>query len=289
MMNLWINFWDTFLKALQTLAHVRPAYALLAVALYAISFVIGGARWKAILSGLGCPSRLRDTSLGILIGIFVNNLTSVGRMGGEISRIALIRKRARINWKRATISILYDRLATVLPVVLLAVLAFSTLRQWLHPWGNYLWIALPSMALLGIFGRKWISRKKNLLASVRIDRKKLGAALGYSTLVWVQDVIRLTIVAAALGVSLNPFQAATLSLVAISCGLLPSLGGFGPTEGGLTATLHLFGVSVETALAITVLERSISYVLGTCAGSIALVALGGMKLLRRSEPLTEPE
>lgn len=297
-----MNIIHTFSSALHALVQVRPAYAVAAILLYIVSFVIGGARWKKILAGLGCSSRLKDTSLGLLIGIWVNNITPLSRVGGEICRITLIRKWAKIDLKQAAVSVFYDRLATLAPILFLFILSFPILRLWVHNPGSLLLrVVLLITGLLLILValfiayrrldsiRRWFSAQKARLVSIRIDRKKLAQAVGYSALVWAQDLLRLMIVAAAFNVFLNPHQAATLSLVALFCGFFPSVGGLGPTEGGLTAALHLFGIDLQTALAITVLERSISYVLGTCLGSIALAALGGRKLLRTKDPLTVPE
>lgn len=285
-----MNVWNTLLGAFHTVADARPLYVLSAVTLYAVSVIIAGARWGAVLSGMRCHSRLKDTSLGILIGIFLSNITPSSRMGGEIGRIAFIRKRAKIDLKKATISILYDRLTELVSAFFLLALAFPVIRRWTDRLDGFLWTlfatALVGCGLFIIYRRmgrirEWVSRQRDRLESIRIEKAKFAQAIGYSTLVWVQDFVRLMVVAAAFRVMLSPSQAATLSLVTLFCGLIPSIGGVGPTEGGLTTALHLFGVPLETALAITLLERAISYVLSTCAGSLILAAMGGRKLLLR--------
>ena len=77
---------------------------------------------------------------------------------------------------------------------------------------------------------------------------------------------------------LDGWQAIPLSMVVLVGGLFPTIGGLGAVEGGLTAALCLFGARLEQALAVTALERGISYVLATAAGGALLAALGGGSL-----------
>lgn len=90
------------------------------------------------------------------------------------------------------------------------------------------------------------------------------------------------LVARALHVTLSPWQAIPLSMVALLGGLFPTIGGLGAVEGGLTAALCLFGVELDKAIAITALERGISYVLATSVGGLVLLLIGGGELWRLS-------
>jgi uncharacterized membrane protein YbhN (UPF0104 family) len=71
-------------------------------------------------------------------------------------------------------------------------------------------------------------------------------------------------------------------MVAMLGGLVPTIGGLGVVEGGLTAALCLFGVELDKALAITALERGISYILATGVGGLVLLYVGGGELWRSS-------
>ncbi|MBI1908807.1 MAG: flippase-like domain-containing protein [Deltaproteobacteria bacterium] len=293
-----MNLWSSFVKAVYSLGEVRLSYVLTAVALYTVSVVISGARWKKILLGLGCPVRLSQTSIGIIIGIFVSNILPSSRIGGEVSRITLLRKWTPIDLKKAFVSIFYDRVAALVPSLFVVALSFPTLLRLFHRFNNIILIALLILVLMiGLFlsyrsigkFREWVLSRRRLVHSFRINPKNFGGAIGFSSLVWLQDLLRLMVVSAAFGVHLSITQAATLSIVILICSIMPSLGGLGPTEGGLTAALHLFGVSLETAIAITLLERAVSYVLSTCAGSIAVATLGGRRFLMRNSTLKEAD
>jgi uncharacterized protein (TIRG00374 family) len=102
-----------------------------------------------------------------------------------------------------------------------------------------------------------------------------AAGVGYSSLLWLQDYLRLTSALFAFGVVLSPTQVATLSILAMLGGLVPSIAGLGPVEGGLVAGLLAFGVDLPTAAAVTALERVISYGFSTAAGAVVIALLGG--------------
>jgi hypothetical protein len=289
-----MTFWNTLKQALHAFTQVRPAFALAAASLYIISLFLGGARWRKVLEGLGAESRLWHTSAGVLIGLFVNNVTPSSRIGGEVSRVALIRKWANIDVKKATVSVFYDRLTMIIPLIFLVAVSFPVLRQMighLQMNRNYISMAIGIAVLtaLGLLSlryvrrlREWILEKRKIIETIQIKKKQFIEATGFAFLIWIQDVLRLMLVAAAFGVILNPYQAATLSLVLLLCSFVPSIGGVGPTEGGLMAVLHLFGITLDTAIAITVLERSISYVLSIGIGSLTVAALGGKKILQKN-------
>ena len=72
-----------------------------------------------------------------------------------------------------------------------------------------------------------------------------------SAAIWMLDVVRLRLAAAAFHTPIGFTEAATLAAITIVAGLVPSLAGLGPIEGGLVAGLIAFGVSPADAIAIT--------------------------------------
>ena len=104
------------------------------------------------------------------------------------------------------------------------------------------------------------------------------AGVGYSALLWVQDVVRLACAGLAVGVHLSPTQAAMLAVSTIVGGLVPTIGGLVVVEGGLVAGLVAFGVDLPTAMAATAVERSISFGFSTVAGGLVIAVMGGRSL-----------
>src|SRR5690349_4447683 len=94
-----------------TLSGARPAYVLLAIALYAISVPVAAWRWKTVLRGLRRPAPLGRLMLTHLAAICVNNVTPASRLAGEACRVvSLVRSRIAAT-STAVVSIVYDRLS----------------------------------------------------------------------------------------------------------------------------------------------------------------------------------
>jgi hypothetical protein len=281
--------WATVTSSLSLLYRAQLPFYLCAVTLYVLSILLMAWRWRAILGALGCKVRLRDTTLANLSFLFVNNVTP-GRVGGEVLRVAVLRQQAEVDLKAAVASSFYDRIVDVAQIplfLLLALPALAVLRQRLTgSLGTLALVLGAGLATAVLLGRT--ARLRGLIASLRsrfesvvLPRQALLMALGYSTLVALGDALRLTLVARACGVHLTLWQACALSVVATASGGVPLMGGLGFVEGGLTATLCLFQVPVETALAIALLERSISYAFATSLGGLASLLLGGHHVWRR--------
>jgi uncharacterized membrane protein YbhN (UPF0104 family) len=121
-------------------------------------------------------------------------------------------------------------------------------------------------------------RERHDLSSIAIAPRVLVQSAAWSVVVWGLDVTRLWLIARAFGVSLSPAQAAALSAISVVGGWTPTIGGLGVVEGGLVAGLIAFGAPSGSAIAITAVERGISYGLATAIGACALAALGGREL-----------
>jgi uncharacterized membrane protein YbhN (UPF0104 family) len=116
--------------------------------------------------------------------------------------------------------------------------------------------------------------------TLRIGAAPAALAVCYATLAQVETIARQVVVAAALGVPLTILQSATITAMAIAGGLVPTVGSVGAIDGSMVAGLMLFGATVETAVAVTIVGRAISYGVSTAAGAVALALLGGRGILR---------
>lgn len=276
--------WDALAQVFATLMAARPAFVAAALGLYAVSVLIAGARWRGVLRALGHRVSLGRVLLINLSGIFVNNTTPASRLGGEACRVALIRQTSAVPTGQAAVSVACDRASDALPVVAIALIALPAARALrFSRWGL---AVLGVAALLVAFAAwRWFrhrSRPPEKGSRVWPSLKECWAALppavGWSSLIWAQDIARISMVAAACHVSLTVAQAATLSVIAVLGGLAPTIGGLGVIEAGLLGGLLAFGVRSDAAGAIVALERAISYGAGTVAGGIAASLMGGRLL-----------
>ena len=280
-----MGIWQTIVSGVHRLSTARPEYLLAALALYVVSLFIVGARWRGFLRALGGRTSVVRATLATLAGIATNNVTPSSRVGGEACRIALVRMAGDATWRQATTAAVWDRLSEAPSLVVLVVMSALAVRGLAVGWRTaaiVAGIAGGASVIVLVARRFWepvaSGAWRQLLSLDRVTGRVFGQGVGYSVLLWVQDVLRLMCVAWAFGIALAPTQAALLSILTVVGGLVPTLGGLGAVEGGLVAGLVALGIDVPTSGAITAAERVISYGLSTAAGLIVIALQGGRSL-----------
>ena len=287
--------WHTVATSVQRLSTARPAYAAAALALYVVSLFIAGARWRGFLRALGADAGVVRATLATLGGIAAGNLTP--SPGGEACRIALVRVGGRTTWPQATIAAVWDRLSEVPPILVLGAMALLAVRSLASGWRTVTILGGLAVALVAAGFALWRLRRSGFaraewraaLAQHRVSGRVFAEGVGYSSLLWLQDVLRLTCATLAFGVMLSPTKVATLSMLAMLGGLVPAAAGLGPVEGGLVGGLLAFGIDLPTAAAITLLERVISYGFSTSAGAVVIALLGGGPLWKAVRGRNAPD
>jgi uncharacterized membrane protein YbhN (UPF0104 family) len=268
------------------LAHAHLGLVALAVALHLVGLIITGERWRVVIAGLGSRLSLYQTTLINLAGIFVRNATPTTGLGGDASRIALLRAHG-VPLPQATASFAYVRLAEVPPLALLVLLTTPVVARLASRSVSAVSVAALLLAVAAAI--VWITRERlreHLRAlwarteHLRVDRSALGLAVFYATLAQVETNARQIVVAAAFGLPLSIQQSATITAMTIVGGFVPTIGSIGAIDGSMVAGLMLCGANAETAVAITIVGRAISYGLSTAAGALALALLGGRRVLR---------
>jgi uncharacterized membrane protein YbhN (UPF0104 family) len=270
-------------------AHARIPLVLAGLALHLVGLAITGERWRVVIAALGSRLRLSRTILVNLAGVFVRNATPTTGLGGDASRIALLRAEG-VPIPQATASFVYVRAAEVLPVALLVALSAPVALAFVSRSRSML---IGGAAGLGLAAAiVWLTRQRlaarltglwDRTAHLRIGRGALTLAIVYASLAQIETVARLIVLAAAFGLPLTIQQAATVTLMGIAGGFVPTVGSIGAIDGSLVAGLMLCGATADTAVAVTLAERAISYGLTTGLGAAALAILGGRGILRAVE------
>ena len=280
------GIWHDVLAGLQRLTTARPSYVVAAVVLYVASLWIVGTRWRSFIRMTGGEVGQWRATSAALGGVAASNLTPSSRLAGEACRIAIGRMGGTMTWRQATVATVWDRLSEVPPIVVLAVMAAFAAGNLVAPRSMAL-VASLAAVIAGAVALRAIQKSngqwgtwRDKLALDSVSVRALGVGIGCSSLLWLQDFLRLTCASLAFGVVLSPAQTATLSILAMVGGLAPTMGGLGVVEGGLVSGLMAFGVDLPTATAVTALERAISYGLSTSAGLTVIALLGGRSLWR---------
>jgi len=270
----------------RALAHARPSLILLAIALHLVGLVVTGERWRGVIAALGGRVTLLRSTLINLAGIFVRNATPTTGLGGDASRIALLRAEG-VGLPQATASFVYVRVAELPAIAVIVLLSLPVVGGAITRSTRGVELALGAAVIAIVL--LWAMRHRvaaqltslrNRTAHVRIPVSAFAIAAGYAAAAQLETLVRQIVVAAAFGFPLTPQQSATVTAFSIVGGFAPTVGSIGAIEGSMVAALMLCGAPAETAVAIALAERAISYGISTGLGAGALAALGGRAILR---------
>jgi len=81
----------TLAQAWKVLLGARLEWVAAALFLYCLAWLAASGRWRVIVHALGGRISWGTASLATIAGVFVNNVTPTGRLGGEACRIAITR------------------------------------------------------------------------------------------------------------------------------------------------------------------------------------------------------
>jgi glycosyltransferase 2 family protein len=276
-----------FVRAIgAALVHARPMLVVAGIALHLGGLLVTGERWRLVVAALGGRLTLIRSTLINLAGIFVRNATPTTGLGGDASRIALLRAEG-IGLPQAAAAFVYVRVAELPAMAAVVLLALPAIGAALarSTRGVAVAIALVIAAVVAAWAgrrrlRDHVAVLREKSAPVRISRAAFGAAVVYASLAQIETIVRQIAIAAAFGLPLTISQSATVTALSIAGGLVPTIGSVGAIEGSLVAGLMMSGATADTAVAITLVERAISYGLSTALGAASLAVLGGRAILR---------
>jgi uncharacterized protein (TIRG00374 family) len=298
----------------QMFAAIRSANRLLIVAAIAVYFISVGLwafRWQTALSFINYRVSFAVRYMILCATIFLNNITPGVRIGGDpFGRLYMLHKLENTSYSSAMASLIGERALT--PLIVISFLMAGLLLQFgkgsLHlaviliaVWALAAFAAVfvpriffrkriavrgvsnITSRILGRFGKRGkvqetIEEIETFYSSsyATIDKWKKVLSIGSLTLLLgALDVFRFYIIFLALGYHPQlPVLLVASSLPTI-VGLIPFLpGGLVIVEGSLISVFTAFGVPLNLALAATVIERGISFVLSTIVGAGVFSYLG---------------
>ncbi len=281
---------------------MNPWLYLLALALYYVSFVFRGMRWNILATNasdsggesLRALSTLHTSQL-IVIGWFINSVTWL-RMGDAYRAYAFAEdSKSSFSWSLGTM--LAERVMDMVIVAAIILVAAGVLAITQGRAVSVYIIVMASVMTVGIvavalFMKAYGDRAANFLpariksAYQRFSQGTLGSfrrmplAMFLGLVGWVMEMGRLYFVLVALGME---FSLVLVPIVAVGHAILstvPTPGGVGAVEPGV-AGLLLIELSAPEAAAVTILDRSITYLSVIVVGAL-LFALRQALNIRRS-------
>ncbi len=283
-----IGFSDTW----EHITTLNPWWYVLAFVSHYTTFVFRGARWRALIAnahrhGGGPPPSVAYAGRVILMGWFVNSVTWF-RMG-DAYRAYAYASDTNTSFSRSMGTVMADRFIDLVVVAVLITIGVGALfvGGQIVPPVFLVGVAVGALLVVGaglvamVLARRWVAPRLperlremyHRFHSGTMDsfgRMHIVFALG--VLGWLSEAGRLFCVVMAVG---TPVALGLVLFVPMANGLLTAVpltpGGLGLVETGVTGLLGL-ELAVEAALAVALVDRSISYVSIVATGGAVFVA-----------------
>ena len=274
---------------------------ILAVVLYYLSFWFRGLRWKLIArtaniggdNGKHVPSTITLSGI-ILMGWFANSVAFL-RLGDAYRGWALA-KESKSDFPSSLGTVLAERVQDMAAVLILVLGA----AIWLTIEGDSkvpVWVVLSAFALvsalvLGLLIMRLAGDRLSRRLPVRFEaaylnfqRGTLGSFSGRAIppqlvlgiIGWILEIARFYFVADAMDIDISFGIVMFAALANAMLTTIPTPGGFGFVEGGLTGLLILFGLSDNEAISLVAVDRTISWLSVVLFGGIMFVVWHAVK------------
>lgn len=307
----WLLARESFYQMFEAIKSANQLLVASAIAIYFLSVAVWAARWQTALSFINCRISLSIRYLILCATIFLNNITPGIRVGGDpFGRLYMLHKLENTSYSSGMASLIGERALTPLIVVsflmagLLLQFEKGPLRLTLILIAAWALAAFGAVFIPRIFFKKriavrgissiigrvlgWFGKRGKVQETIdgveafysnsyaTIDKWKKVLSIGSLTLLLgALDVFRLYIIFLALGYHPQLSILLIASSLPTIVGLIPFLpGGLLLVEGSLISVLTAFGVPLNLAMAATVIERGISFVLSTIVGAGVFSYLG---------------
>ena len=284
----WGETWDN-------IRSMDPWLYALAAVLYYISFIFRGARWRILAINAAArrngedvriPSTLGMSQL-ILIGWFVNSIAWL-RLGDAYRAHAFAEdSNSSFSWSLGTV--LAERVLDMVVVAVIMAVSVAAVALTIGFSGSKYILVIPLLMVVGAIALvglmvKFGARLAGLLphrieaAYHRFHEGTLGsfdqlpAVMALGVAGWILEMGRLYFVLQALGIDIGLPLTAVVALGHAILSTVPTPGGVGAVEPGVTGLL-LIKLSRPDAAAAAILDRSITYV--------SVIAVGGLVFLLR--------
>ncbi|MFN2188256.1 MAG: flippase-like domain-containing protein [Candidatus Promineifilaceae bacterium] len=315
----WLLSRESFYEMLEAVGNASYLLIASAIAIYFISLAIWAGRWQTALSFIDSRISFGSRYLIICATVFLNNISPGARVGGDpFGRLYMLRKLENTSYSSGMASLIGEFALTPLIVVsflmggLLLQFGEGSLQLSLILMAAWVLAALATVFVPRLFFRKRIAlkgisniasrvlgrfgKRTNIQETVEgieafysstytiMDKwRKVLSIGGWTLLIGAFDIFRFYAIFLALGYHPTLSTLLLASSLPIIVGLIPLLpGGLVLVEGSLISILALFGVPLDVAMAATLIERVITFVLSTIVGA-GIFSYLGVKMAAKSE------
>lgn len=292
-------------KILYQLARLNLIFYSLSIGCIFSIILLWTLRWRLFVLKHNSKIPFFGLFKNLLVGLAINNLTPVARLGGEPIRAYLLKKEYEVKMRNGLATILSELTAEFIASVGVVIVSILLLTVFMHPplWLYVIFVMfliLSIVGLLGIFGiysKKragirvidWVTNKIKRIKPLRErilggykdfrktfrrnlkNRKEFSKAMTISGLIKVFSALTFFFIFLALGYQIGLIQiliAIGVSFMLLSVPATP--GSLGIFEGGLTSTFILLGIPAPISAAAVFLNRLVWFwgitIIGTSIG-----------------------
>jgi len=290
----WAEVWDN-------IRGVHPGKYLLALLLYYSSFWFRGLRWRLLArtaniggdDGKNVPGATTLSGI-ILMGWFANSVAFM-RLGDAYRGWALSRETGG-NFPSSLGTVLAERvqdMAAVLILVLVAAVWITVGGDSKVPgWVVFAAFALVAVLVLGLLAMRLAGERLSHRLPARIESayvnfqrgtldsfsgRAIPPQLALGITGWMLEIARFYFVADAMNIEISFGVVMFAALANAMLTTIPTPGGFGFVEGGLTGLLILFGLNDSDSLSLVAVDRTISWLSVVLSGGILFAVWHAVK------------
>lgn len=247
------------------------------------TYVCAAAVWQVVAKRAGYQLPLSDLLKLAVMELFANQAIPTGGLSGSLL-VARGLVRRGIPSAIAITALLTAALSYYSAYLLVAALAFALLWSAGNLSVTWEWLSIVFAAIIVIIATllvaimltkgRWIPRSllhrplmariakatTQIRSDIAVDPRVLAPTILFQLSIFVLDATTLWFALRALGTHTGPSPAVlAFVLASVIATVSPIPLGLGSFEGGCVAVLHLLGVSIEVALAATLIFRAISF------------------------------
>jgi glycosyltransferase 2 family protein len=263
-----------------------------AAAIFLITTVCAGWRWKIVADGLGVRLSLTNAVAGYYRALFLN-LTLPGGVAGDVHRGVSHGRDVR-DIGHALRAVVWERTAGQAIQVLLTISVLFVLPSPLRSSMPFVALALAAMVVVVVLvlvvrvrtgrGRsRWERAQNAAVADIRhglLRKRALPAVVLASTVAVLGHVLTFVIAARAVGVTAPVSRLLPLAFLSMMAMVLPNIGGWGPREGVTAWAFSAAGLSAGRGAA-TAVAYGIMVLAASLPGALVLFS-GWLSQRRRS-------
>ncbi len=293
---------------IEVVRNADPLIFGLALVCQSVAVLMWAVRWKILLNPFHSVA-LKNSLLGIFVGLFFNNITPVARAGGEPFRAYFIEKKEGIDFEDAFATVAIDRILDSFPfmiviafslayfiiildisaqmiVVLFLAFLFNLILLSLVLYFSFSLKAAKKLmfSLFRIFAKfskrlkkyeseveKAVEQYHSAIRTLSSQGGDLAVALSISFVFWFLAVLRNYAVVLALGYEVDFMVIVVVQMVGTLAGILPILpGGLGSIDGVMVFLYLSFDFPAPFAVTASLLDRFISFWITTAVGGVCV-------------------